>query len=261
MNYMRFLSSLVAIPSSLLTLLFFFLPWVAVTMTVSCQDMGIEETRDMDASGFELTTGEAEDEFTVMSDEINTAGDQMSQEMFEEGFSEGFETGTGESDFDSDSIEFSTDTEAAETDEVAEASEGFLAASPILGAVLFAAVVTLGLSLLRVFDPNIYPKMWAGVTYVVLGMLGLLAQLIHYFDMSSDFSDIEDAIEDSFAGGEMFGISSPLQAQFDLQIGWYLTLFGLVAIVIAGMVAFTEREPPKPPPDPNAPLPWEDQQF
>lgn len=206
----KYLSAFIAGPAGFLVILFFFLPWV----TISCTG-GF----DIEASGYDLASGNARDELEEMSTDIaNTATG------FTEGLPEGSVT-VGEED-----------TTTTTTEDTA------LDSDPKLWLILLAGFMTLGAVALRLFSAS--SIILVGLVLVIVGGVGLGVQLIKYFDLQ----DLKHEIEESQTSPEL---SMGFSVRFEYNVAWWLTLLSLATIVIAGLVALViESAPPVPVPRP-----------
>jgi hypothetical protein len=130
-------------------------------------------------------------------------------------------------DFDdgsSGSIDFGSDDTSisdAETDTA-------LDADPLIWLILIAALATAGIAGARLYMPEMTEmRLIAGISYVALGLIGLGVQVVKYFDLQDLKSEIE---AEQAAEGFTFITMS-------YSAWWWLTMFGLFAIVIAGLIA------------------------
>lgn len=195
---MKSVSSLIAGPVGVIIALFFFLPWV----TISCAG-GFE----IEASGMDLARGSALDELE----------DQASS--MTEGLISGFE------DFDdgsSGSIEFDPTNESS----LSPTEETALDADPLMWLILLAALLTAGIAVAHYMFPEL--KLITGFVYVILGAIALGVQIFKYFDLQDLKSELEAA--QAAEGGFIFITMS-------YSVWWWLTLLGLFAIVVAGLIA------------------------
>lgn len=229
---MKNLSGFIVGPGALLVMVFFFLPW----FTISCSNV------EMQASGFDMATGESRDKLDEFGEEVVTAtGD------FSSSFDAGFESESDGGFTEDIAGEGTGDISINQNDEEAQELE----ADPMLWGILLVAVVALGLIAVRFMDVNLYPAAWAGTTYIVLGGVGLVIQFIKYLGLEDNIADpINDAASQS--GGFV-------PFEFSYEAGFYLVGLGLLIIIVGGIIAFFEPKeaPVMRPAVPDAPMPWE----
>ena len=199
---MKSISSLIAGPVGVIVVLFFFLPWV----TISCAG-GFK----IEASGMDLARGSALDEF---EDQVTTTA---------EGFVSGFEDFENFDDGSSGSIEFDPTNESS----LPPTEETALDADPLVWLILLAALLTVGIAVAHYMFPEL--KVVAGFVYVILGAIALGVQIFKYFDLQDLKSELESA--QTAEGGFVF-------VNMSYSVWWWLTMLGLFAIVVAGLIAF-----------------------
>ena len=198
------LSGFIAGPVGVILVLFFFLPWV----TISCAG-----SFDIAASGMDLATGNALDEF---EEQVTSLSDGLTDGLTSD-FGEFDDGSSGSIDFGSDDTSISD----AETDTA-------LDADPLIWLILIAAVATAAIAGARLFMPMMSEmRLLSGISYVALGLIALSVQVVKYFDLQDLKSDIETQ---QAAEGFTFITMS-------YSAWWWLTMFGLFAIVVAGLIA------------------------
>ncbi len=198
---MKSISSLIAGPIGVIVALFFFLPWV----TISCAG-GFE----IEASGMDLARGSALDELEDQAGAMT------------EGLVSGFEDFENFDDGSSGSIEFDTTNESS----LSPTEETALDSDPLVWLILLAALLTAGIAVAHYMFPEL--KDVAGFIYVILGAIALGVQIFKYFDLQDLKSELEAA--QATEGGFIFITMS-------YSVWWWLTLLGLFAIVVAGLIA------------------------
>ncbi len=112
--------------------------------------------------------------------------------------------------------EVSSETDSSDTDD----SDGYLLIIPIMALL---TLVVAGVRLAAVGTSQM-----AAVVYLVAGAFGLGAHLIEFIQLQSDISDLEET------SGEIIELS--------YKFGWWLSILGLIAVLVAAFVAFRERE-------------------
>ena len=82
----------------------------------------------------------------------------------------------------------------------------------------------------------------AAKAYAILGFGGLAVQIYEYFKLQSDLSDIEKEI-----GSGVITLS--------YEIGWWLSLLALIAVIVAAYLANQEEDAPAVPTSAPTPRP------
>lgn len=279
---MKFLSNLIAGPGALLVLGGFFLPWVAITISCSTANLltdglnsGFTDTSigdfvdplydddyytdtsndfslvptiqdlDVNASGYDLATGRA---LREANEWAALYGGDLSN--------------ITESD-EAQDLSTSVSSDTVSTDEIDSLDlESGLTPDPTLWGVFGISLVVLGLAAARFLDTKLYPSIWTGGTYILLGLVGLTICGVKYaglqehigspiHDFNQEMEDYQENLE-SFTGGNSVDLSLTEIFQFQFEIGFYLTIFGFILIIIGGGLAFAE--PPEKHPSPPIPI-------
>lgn len=100
-------------------------------------------------------------------------------------------------------------------------STGQAIGEPMLFLIPLAGIIT-------IFAAFRLPQTQAKIVYFAAGAVGLLAQILKYFNIQSNLNDFEKQ-----------GISSSSVLQF--QLAWWLTAITLIAIIAAGYQAHREQ--------------------
>ena len=201
------IGALISGPSGLLILIFFFLPWV----NLSCSMPLMGESTLVDASGYDLATGNAYKEA-----EKNLTGGTLDSSL----------------GADSGMITLSDDIDS-------EDSFNTLKAHASVWLVALAGLFVIVIAVLHF--AQVVPPMAAGVGYTFAGIFGLAALTLKYMGLEELADDVAKANEEiatqSAADGTFeagFTLADPLD--FSYQFAFYGTTFFLVILIITGLM-------------------------
>ena len=218
------ISSFIAGPAGICIALFFFLPWI----TVSCGDefeggdidFGFPSLK-VEASGLDLATGNARDD--------------LEQQLLT--LTEGATTGFEDLDFGDPTIDPIDSTVDLES----QSEETALDAEPLLWSILIVGLGAAVLAGIRFMYPDL--TVISGIVYIVLGIIGLVVQIMKYFDLEKFSDDLKASQE----GADQLAIIT-----MSYNASWWLTMLGLFVIVIAGLIALLLEDQLTTQPQPTA---------
>jgi hypothetical protein len=259
------LSAYISGPAGLFLFIFFFIPWVSITCAIP---FFLDETSVMNASGYELATGQSADEFAVKSCEL-TIENSATLAGLGGGFAspdnplgaieglEGADLGAvSGAAFDScEDItfdDFFADTgTTASTDPLAAADEATSADldrdafDPIQAdaRLWLIPIVALGAMLLAgVRGVGLLDGMFTGTGLILLTIGGAVVLVLKYLEFQ-DLSDYLQTALESTEESDTGNFSVTGGAALNYEGGWFAAIVSLVAIFIAGVVGFFEDEP------------------
>lgn len=269
---MNKLSAYISGPAGLFLFVFFFIPWVSITCAIPFL---LEETSVMNASGFELATGQSADEFAQESCALVVdygAGDSIAG--LAGGWTQDNAFGSdvlidGEPSalFNCDGITFdaffastaTTDVTAAVPVDPAESTASDLdpnefeaiQADATLWAIPLIALLAMGLAAGRYV--NVLSGTVGGTVMMVLAIAGgavLALKYLEFRDLADYLTTLsQDTSNDVTDTGES-SLTVEGLANLNYEPGWYVAILSLLTLFAAGAVGLFEDEV-KPAPQPQ----------
>lgn len=270
------LSAYISGPAGLFLFIFFFIPWVSITCTIP---FFLDDTSVMNASGYELATGQSADELAQRSCELalNEGGSLAglaSPENLGPEFSEAL-GGTGTVDIadevlqSCDDITFdeffaatdsgttsSTDplavADSATTDDLDPAAFDPIQADALLWVIPLVALLALVVAGVRF--AGLLDGMLAGTALILLTIGGAAVLTLKYME----FQDLRDYLQTATeTTDEETGITVGGVANLNYEPGWYVAILSLLVMFVAGVIGFFEGDlrPQRAPRNADVPVP------
>jgi hypothetical protein len=216
-------------PAGILVILFFFLPWVSV----SCNGAGFFGASDetlLQGSGYDLANGFDEDNIEVGLDDF------------------GFNADLGDLQSESGDLSFSEGDFALVEGEESEFDE-----DPLMYLIPFVGFLALVLASIGFLEPRLLNPITGFIFFILPPIAGLVAMILKYTALVDEIDLAnEQALAESTTQGTQglpaeFSFSAEV-FKLNFEIGWWLTILGLVVILAAGIALFLYQERKRPVP-------------
>jgi hypothetical protein len=218
------LASMLAGPSGLLILIFFFLPWVSVSCE-GASETGSDETI-FTASGQDLAQGVDQDDF---NSELTEGLEQTTESAF--------------SDIGDDSITFESSSSPDLSSEFSNGEDSAFDADALLYLIPMIGLFGLVTAAIGFFETRFLNLFTGAGLLLAPGLLGGLLLIWKYMQMAGEISDANSsASQPSTDGSFTFGPTPVIK--LDIEYGFVLVFIGLAGLFIAGvMVMMAGPEP------------------